>query len=50
MTQTVSKSPYTTPSLKRHGRVEALTAGNSTGASTDAAFVAGDAFSDVTFS
>ncbi|MEL7166110.1 MAG: lasso RiPP family leader peptide-containing protein [Pseudomonadota bacterium] len=50
MTQTTSKSPYTAPSLKRHGRVEALTAGNSTGLKTDAAFNAGDPFGDVTFS
>ena len=44
------KATYQAPIFREHGKVEALTKGGSSGASTDAAFTVGTHFADVTFS
>jgi hypothetical protein len=41
---------YTAPRLVRHGSVEAVTKGASTGTKLDATFPAGTPFGDLTFS
>jgi len=41
---------YIKPQLQRHGSLEALTRGSSTGSVTDVAVPAGTPFSDITFS
>ena len=46
----MTKSIYTAPRLVRHGSVEAVTKGASTGSTLDAAFPAGTPFGDLTFS
>jgi hypothetical protein len=43
------RSVYSTPRLLRHGSVEKITKGSSTGAALDATFVIGTAFSSLTF-
>jgi hypothetical protein len=44
------KSTYTAPRLVRHGSVETLTKGSSTGSFLDATFPVGTPFGDLTFS
>jgi hypothetical protein len=50
MTNDMIKTSYVAPALRKEGRVEALTAGNASGANTDAVFPVGTPFGDVTFS
>lgn len=50
MNEACLKPAYVAPRLRPLGRVEAVTAGNSTGSNTDAVFTAGVTFDSVTFS
>jgi hypothetical protein len=46
----MKKTTYSKPKLTRHGSVEALTRGSSSGNILDAAFPTGTPFSQLTFS
>lgn len=50
MTNEAKKTNYVAPSLRKMGRVEALTAGTDKGSKTDAVFNTSNNFADVTFS
>ncbi len=46
----MTKLTYTAPRLVRHGSIEAVTKGASTGSALDATFPTGTPFGDLTFS
>ncbi|WP_282092603.1 lasso RiPP family leader peptide-containing protein [Epibacterium ulvae] len=46
----MKKETYTPPVLRKHGKVEAVTKGGTSGSSLDATFTAGSLVTDLTFS